>query len=396
MFVLPLFFGFLVLKGQEVFHYDFDDCTYEDSGLRFPGMIPGGSPECVCGLGEKSLYLDGANDFVSLDPQATLKMDSNFTLDFYFQLDNIGVEVDIFSIRFGCNNLDSMMSFRYFNNTNDLAFEMGSNTNNYFSVKKKLDKGNCWHRFTLTKFELEYRVYFDNVLVKQFLSKETIKFTRRNNLHFANSPCNGVLSSVKMKGFIDEISLYKRALSDQEIVSNFLYQDRIITENTTIFKGDTIQLLTGESCTQNIAWTPASTLDNPHSAIPKAAPDVTTTYQVAFDNGTCISQDSVTIYVAEKEKLDCTNLLLPKAFTPNNDGLNDRYGISNTFLVEKLDYFEIYNRWGAKLWETSEKNEMWDGTSDFTLQTGGMYLYKIKYTCNGTEYTNIDNFMMLR
>lgn len=387
---------FGMVEGQVIFYYDFDDCTYEDSGLNFPGLKPGGNPKCICGLGEKSIFLDGTNDYLSLDEQATLKMDSDFTFDFYFQMEDKIGEIDIFSIRNGCNNLDSMMSLRYFSNTNDLTFEMGSNVNNYFTVKKKLDKGNCWHRFTLSKFALEYRVYFDNVLVKQFLSKEDIKFTRRNNFHFANSPCNNVLTSVKFKGYIDEIKLYNRALSDQEIIADFQYPDRIITENTTIFKGDNIQILTGESCAQNIAWTPASTLDNAQSGFPKASPDVTTTYQVLFNNGTCISKDSVTIYVAEKEKLDCTNLLLPKAFTPNNDGLNDRYGISNTFLVEQLSYFEIYNRWGAKLWETSDKNEMWDGTADFTLQNGGMYLYKIKYTCNGTEYTNIDNFMMLR
>ena len=382
--------------SQVGFNFDFDDCTYEDSGLMFPGITPGGNPRCECGLDANSIYLDGNDDFLTLSPLATILTDSNFTFDFYYQLAPSSGEVDIFSLRSGCDRLDSLMSFRYFNNTNELIFEMGSTISNYFSVRKKLDKTNCWHRFTLVKFGLEYLIYFDNQLVKKLLSKENIVFTRTGTLNFGNSPCIGTNATVRFKGNIDEITLHKRALSDLEILENFKYPDRIVTENTTIFKGDTLQINTGTSCATSINWTPAASLTDEMVAEPKAFPESSTTYTVTFTNTTCTSTDTVRIFVAEKDKLDCNALLLPKAFTPNNDGLNDEYGISNTFIVEKLDYFEIYNRWGAKVWETKRITDKWDGSLNQQPQNGGMYLYKIKYTCNGSDYVNVNNFMMLR
>jgi len=102
------------------------------------------------------------------------------------------------------------------------------------------------------------------------------------------------------------------------------------------------------------------------------------------------------VYVAEKDSLNCDKLLLPKAFTPNNDGLNDLYGISNTFLPESLDFFEIYDRWGEKVWETTQITGQWDGTKGGSPLGTGMYLYRIKYKCNSDEKLDIGNFNLLR
>ena len=388
--------GFISIGQTVLYNFDFDDCTFEESGLRFPGITPGGNPECECGMDEKSMYLDGVNDYLTLSPNSNILFDSSFTFDFYFWMDSQAGETDIFSLRSGCTTLDSLMTLRYFSGSNELLFEIGSGVGNYFSVRKKFDLSNCWHRFTLVKFNLEYLVYFDNVLAAKLISRENINLTRKGTLNFGNSPCNVTNSANRFKGRIDEITMYKRALSDLEIAANFKFPDRIITDNTTIFKGNSITLRTGTSCAGSILWQPAATLDNGLSPSPIATPEVSTTYTVNFNNGSCVSTDSVRIFVAEKDKLDCENLLLPNAFTPNNDGLNDRYGISNTFLLDSLQYFEIYDRWGAKVWETSILNDKWDGTTNNVPLNSGMYLYKIKYICNGDEKVNVDNFMLIR
>lgn len=385
------------INSQDVaFKYNFDDCTYEDSTSGFPGLTPGGSPQCVCGIGGKSIYLNGGNDFLSASNQANSLLSEDFTLDFYFWLEDLPGEVDILSHRNGCNSLDSLMALSYFSSSGELLFEIASNVNNYHSVRKKLSTQSCWHRFTLVKFKLEYLVYFDNELVKRIISKENIVFSRLAKLAFSDSPCNINNRTTRFKGHIDEITLYKRALSDLEIIDLFDYPDKIITPNTTIFKGESIILETGNTCAALISWTPAASLDNASDPSPVANPEESTTYQVVFNNGVCTSIDTVRIFVADKEKLDCKKLLLPRAFTPNNDGLNDQFGISNIFLIEKLEYFEVFDRWGAKVWETNDINEKWDGTKKGQPLNGGMYLYKIKYVCNSTEQINIDNFTLLR
>ena len=137
-----------------------------------------------------------------------------------------------------------------------------------------------------------------------------------------------------------------RALSDLEILNFYKFPDKIKTENTTIFKGESILIESGTTCASVVTWTPSVTLDDGSALSPLATPIESTTYRVSYNNGTCTSTDTVRIFVADKDKLDCDNLLLPKAFTPNNDGLNDRYGISNVFLIDTMEYFEIYDRWG--------------------------------------------------
>lgn len=393
-FILMLNVG-SVLSQNVVFRYNFDDCTYEDATMSFPGMTPGGAPQCVCGLGTKSIALDGIDDYLELSDQVNSQMLGDFTFDFYFKLEKKSGEVDIFSLRNGCSGLDSLMSLRYFASNDEYVFEIGSDVNNYHTAKTKPDNSKCWHRFTLVKFNLEYRVYFDNALIKKIISRENIVFTKLARLLFSNSPCTAGLAT-KYRGNLDEITLYDRALSDNEIKATFEYPDRIKTPNTTIFKGQSIRLETGESCATGIFWTPATTLDNPNILNPLATPDVTTTYEIRLDDGGCQNRDSVTIFVADKDSLDCDKLLLPKAFTPNNDGLNDLYGISNTFLPESLEVFEIYDRWGEKVWETKEITGQWDGTKNGSPLGTGMYLYRIKYRCNAGEKLDVGNFNLLR
>jgi len=168
--------------------------------------------------------------------------------------------MDIMSLRSGCGKLDSLMQLRYFSNTNELVFEIGSNINNFYAYKSKLDINNCWHRFALVKFGLEYQVFLDNKLTGKFIAKENIVMTKTGRLNFGNNPCNAIDNANRFKGRIDEIQLRQQALSDIELKHSFKYPDRIITPNTTIFSGESITLETGVSCAKSILWKPSTTL----------------------------------------------------------------------------------------------------------------------------------------
>ena len=56
-------------------------------------------------------------------------------------------------------------------------------------------------------------------------------------------------------------------------------------------------------------------------------------------------------------------LYVPTAFTPNNDGYNDTFG-PNGFRMEKYKsyLFQVYNKWGEIIFETTDVNEKWDGS----------------------------------
>jgi gliding motility-associated-like protein len=115
-----------------------------------------------------------------------------------------------------------------------------------------------------------------------------------------------------------------------------------------------------------------------------------------FDHGTCRSTDDITVSVISEDQIDCANILIPNAFTPNNDGLNDDIGISNVFIIEGITRFEIYNRWGLKLWEANNKADRWDGTYLNEKMPSGTYVYKVEYTCLGETYRNSASINILK
>ncbi len=77
----------------------------------------------------------------------------------------------------------------------------------------------------------------------------------------------------------------------------------------------------------------------------------------------------------------------PTAFSPNKNGRNDGFKPS-TYNVKNNNFvFCIYNRWGEKVFETTDQTEEWDGTFNGELCAQDVYVW----TVNG-EYINGDMF----
>jgi gliding motility-associated-like protein len=376
--------------------YAFDQCNgKESSAISEDALIPGGT-SCECGISGKAIELNTDGQFITL-PNSNNKFfeSKNMTLDFYFTITNTSGEVEILSIKNGCNSLDSIIRVRYFANSEEVIFDLASNINNLFKSKFKLNRSTCWHRLTLVKFDLEYFLYYNGKQVDKYLAKENIGLKRNSTLLFGGSECTGA-SVVDLLGRIDQIYISNEAWSPLDVAANDYLMDAIKTETTTIFKGDDLQLEIGETCAPLISWTPVASLDNANISNPIASPEETTTYAVTLDNGWCKSKDEITVYVTDLDNLDCSKLLLPKAFTPNNDGLNETYFISNKFIVQELKYFDIYARDGSKVWETKDINDAWDGRMRDGTLLNGTYVYSIGYTCQGKDYSFIDNFLLLK
>lgn len=104
-------------------------------------------------------------------------------------------------------------------------------------------------------------------------------------------------------------------------------------------------------------------------------------YEFEFiDLGGC--EQSGTVVVTSK--LPDTEMYIPNAFTPNGDGINDIFKPS----VSDLDEYnlKIFNRWGLELFDTSDPDAGWNGSSnggDYFVPPG-TYVYLIKYSgvCN--------------
>jgi gliding motility-associated-like protein len=94
--------------------------------------------------------------------------------------------------------------------------------------------------------------------------------------------------------------------------------------------------------------------------------------------------------------LDCGyHAYVPNAFTPNGDQENDilylrGYGISEFTLT-------IYNRWGNKVFETTDMSNGWDGVYRNQEQTSGVFVYYlIGEFMDGTSFNHQGNVSIVR
>ena len=99
----------------------------------------------------------------------------------------------------------------------------------------------------------------------------------------------------------------------------------------------------------------------------------TATYQLRVDNHTCSSSDAI-----EVEVLDNCLIKVPGAFTPNNDGLNDRLKAINADLAKEFQ-FRVYNRFGQLLFATRVPTAGWDGTIKGVPADAGTYVWQLTY-----------------
>jgi gliding motility-associated-like protein len=122
-------------------------------------------------------------------------------------------------------------------------------------------------------------------------------------------------------------------------------------------------------------WTPPMWLNNSTSKSPVASPLENIEYKITTTNSDgCKAADSVKITVIQYD-----DIYVPGGFTPNNDGKNEDIKPYYPGTVTLRD-FSIFNRWGQKVFNTSQRNAGWDGKLNGVLQATGVYVWTLQAT----------------
>lgn len=119
-------------------------------------------------------------------------------------------------------------------------------------------------------------------------------------------------------------------------------------------------------------WGPIDDLSSATSPQPLASPAVTTTYQLTVTSaGGCQAYDEVTVFLESP-------IFSANTITPNEDGLNDYWEISNISSYPRAKV-SVYDRWGQKVFNavgyTNDKR--WDGTYKGLKLPAATYFYVI-------------------
>ena len=106
-------------------------------------------------------------------------------------------------------------------------------------------------------------------------------------------------------------------------------------------------------------------------------PNQTTTYRVEVkDKNGCTDSDDKRIIVKKG-----VNIFVPNIFTPNGDGKNDKVIVStNTKEIKKIISFQIFDRWGEKVFEEkdfppNDQTHGWDGKLKGQPMTPAVFVY---------------------
>lgn len=160
--------------------------------------------------------------------------------------------------------------------------------------------------------------------------------------------------------------------------------------DATILSGDVYQMQ-GSGPSGTYAWSPATGLSSTTILNPNANPTTTTTYTLTVTTGQgCVASDNMTLTVVPY----CVKPM--EAFTPNNDGINDRWLITNgNCLIYAVA--QVFNRYGAKVFESQDYRNTWDGTYNGKPLPDGTYYYIITYRLvNGKLVIQKGNLTILR
>ena len=184
----------------------------------------------------------------------------------------------------------------------------------------------------------------------------------------------------------------KNGCVDTLPVSLAVYADALLSlpDSASIYPGDSYQLDPNGNALY-FSWFPTVGLTSPSISNPVATPSVNTRYYVTgTTEAGCQATDSIYILVHEESALGMANAFTP-GVAPNPEFKVSHMGIAS------LKSFRIYNRWGTKVFETSDINKGWNGQFNGESQPMGVYIYTVEATTNkGKAFTKQGNVTLLR
>jgi gliding motility-associated-like protein len=261
------------------------------------------------------------------------------------------------------------------------------------------------HDYCIDTFAQQVNVFFDSIKVtggKILCPKDTVRlfttnavsgntftysWTPASQIIFGANTANPLCAPIKdttfivtatdSRGCIYKDSFFVKVASPLGSIASIAIPD-------TINFGDTSQIQTTYPPEAvRFQWDNASTLTAIDTPNPRAFPKETTTYTLSSkDSNGCRLRSDVKIVVLRKPCAS-SNIYVPNAFSPNNDGKNDVLYLRGNFI--QTIYFAVYDRWGQLVFETRDQNKGWDGVFKNSKLDPAVFGYYAEGTCVGDE-----------
>ncbi|MFM2267181.1 MAG: hypothetical protein RL757_622 [Bacteroidota bacterium] len=135
-------------------------------------------------------------------------------------------------------------------------------------------------------------------------------------------------------------------------------------------------------------WTPKDSMLCDSCVTTFVAPTRTTLYRVTVrDTNGCSANDDVLVNVVRNRPI-----FIPNSFSPNNDGINDRFTAFGNQAAIRVEEVQIFNRWGDRVWAArdialGDERVGWDGSFNGSPLDPDVFVYyfKIRFLDGETE-----------
>ena len=172
-----------------------------------------------------------------------------------------------------------------------------------------------------------------------------------------------------------------------------------VTSSTTIDQGNSVTLCSTQSSTftpTNLVWVQPDSLSYlscPSCECTIVTPSVTTQYTLTMmDNQGCADSAVINVIV----DIICKDVFIATAFSPNGDGMNDVLHVKSNCPISNFS-FKIFDRWGEKVFESTDEDTGWDGYYHNKLMDTGVFMYTVDgFLSSGKEVKKKGNVTLMR
>lgn len=350
------------------------------------------------GKPDNAYDFDGRDDYIELSAEGLKLNQFSYSIWVYpKQLPAPGEAMFLISVGSDYGDQHILLGDHY-SNSRHTGFSHGS----YQGVGDNVDCSghmpvvNRWYHLALVKDNTHYTLYVNgNIICREniqnrqaFYGTGTVRAVigARNNY--------GQASNV----MIDDVHLYDRALTSAEVEALYNGPDEIPLPVDLVFNN--VSPCGGTSLTIN-ASSPAGVsttykwfVNGTELAgqtdqelvyqLPeeKAPYSMTFSVQVSSEN-TCFpyaappAEKKLEVQACSSVPETPDGIIIPNAFTPNGDGINDTWKITLGKTYSDLSII-ILNRWGEVIFQSGDPNHSWDGTYSGRLVQSGLYVFIIR------------------
>lgn len=206
------------LEEGLVAYYSFNFCDARDeSGNGSDGKLFG-SVGCWCGIEDDGLLLDGAQSYIEFPGKVNRYFNtSDFTVSFYFKAEQYMVfRQSLLSKREDCdefNMLDLMLDL----NSREVSTAVHETPDKYYAGLSPALDTTTWVHFALVREGTRAFTYINGELHRESFRCSGVDISNGAVLSFSNSPCVQNGRARRFKGVLDQLRIYSRALSQEEV-----------------------------------------------------------------------------------------------------------------------------------------------------------------------------------